>query len=207
MIRSKSDYDYYLAADRLALRRTGRRPRPLIDPVWKYQRLLRRCEYWGNCRKAIWWRPYFLWLRVRLKRLEIRLGFSIPLNRIGPGLAIVHRGTLIINDAARIGENFRVHAGVNIGAWGGPEDAPRIGNNVYVGPGAVLFGRIEIADGIAIGANAVVNRSFTEPGITLGGVPARKVGANGSRGVLVRATDLMARGVTEPPPREPDPEG
>ena len=50
-----------------------------------------------------------------------------------------------------------------------------MGNNVDIGYGAVLIGGITIADDIKIGANAVVNRSFTEPGVTIAGVPAKVV--------------------------------
>ncbi|MEK4268049.1 MULTISPECIES: hypothetical protein [Bacillus] len=52
---------------------------------------------------------------------------------------------------------------------------PTIGDHVWIGPGAKLFGNIKIANGITIGANAVVNRSFTEENITIAGVPAQKV--------------------------------
>ena len=82
-----------------------------------------------------------------------------------------------MNGKARVGKNCRINASTNIGASGGVSDAvPTIGDNVYIGPGAKIFGRIEIADNIAIGANAVVNHSFTDPNITIAGVPAKKVG-------------------------------
>ena len=45
-----------------------------------------------------------------------------------------------------------------------------------VGPGAKLFDKIYIADGIARGANAMVNKSFHEKDIVIAGVPAKKVG-------------------------------
>ena len=41
--------------------------------------------------------------------------------------------------------------------------------------GEGVLGDIYIADHIIIGANAVVTRSFYEPGITVAGIPARKV--------------------------------
>ena len=68
-----------------------------------------------------------------------------------------------------------------------------IGDNVYIGPGAMLFGPIRIADEIAIGANSVVNRSFEEPGITIAGAPARKVSDRGSEGLLIRGTEMAGR--------------
>ena len=39
----------------------------------------------------------------------------------------------------------------------------------------MIIGGVQIADDIKIGANAVVNRSFTEPGVTIAGVPAKVV--------------------------------
>ena len=39
---------------------------------------------------------------------------------------------------------------------------PILGNNIYIGPGAKIFGKIQIVDGCKIGANAVVNKSFSE---------------------------------------------
>lgn len=71
--------------------------------------------------------------------------------------------------------------GVNIGTRAGvPDEAPTIGDDVYIGPGAKLFGRIEVSDRIAVGANAVVNKSFGEPGISIGGVPAKKISDKGN---------------------------
>ena len=47
-----------------------------------------------------------------------------------------------------------------------------IGDNVYIGPGAKIFGAITIGDNVKIGANAVVNKSFGDD-ISIGGIPAR----------------------------------
>ena len=44
-----------------------------------------------------------------------------------------------------------------------------------MGAGAKVIGNVTIADNIKIGAGAVVVTSFIEPGITIGGVPARKL--------------------------------
>ena len=62
---------------------------------------------------------------------------------------------------------------VNIGANGGSDKAPIIGNDVYIGPGAVIYGDIRIADGCYIGANAVVNKSIVEPHSVVVGAPAK----------------------------------
>lgn len=77
-----------------------------------------------------------------------------------------------INSNAKIGANCRLHACTNIGASGGTKFAPQIGDNVYIGPGSILFGDIHIASNITIAANATVNKSFETSNITIGGTPA-----------------------------------
>ena len=52
---------------------------------------------------------------------------------------------------------------------------PVLGKNVELGIGAKVIGGITLADGIRIGANAVVTKSFLEANITIAGVPAVKV--------------------------------
>lgn len=82
-------------------------------------------------------------------------------------------GSIIINGQAKIGKNLRVHVGVNIGANGG--NPPVIGDNCYIGPGAKLFGDIVVANGVSIGANAVVNHDCPEENGVYVGVPAKFV--------------------------------
>ena len=108
----------------------------------------------------------------------MKLGFSIPINTFGPGLSIPHYGTIIVNGAVRVGANCRLHAGVNIGASAGQTKAPEIGDNVYIGPGAIIFGNIQIASNVTIGANATVNHSFLTEHVVLAGTPACVVKEN-----------------------------
>lgn len=208
-IRSRKDYLRYLEADRLALEQTRKRPRLFGDGVWRFERLLRSIEYHEACREASWWyRPLRTWLYLRHHFASIRLGFTIPPHVFGPGLSIAHRGTIVVNSCARVGANCRLHACTNIGSWSGTaRAAPVIGDNVYIGPGAVLYGPIAIADNVAIGANSVVNTSFTEPNITIAGAPARKVRDGGTARFvpLARAPQASFRTVPEGPPGHASP--
>ncbi len=184
MIQSKQDYLYYLKADRIALGVTlGRSLSEKIkrfffpDCVLEFQKSLRKLEYCANTSQGFGGKiRKFIVLR-RYRRLSYKLGFSIPINVFGPGLSIAHYGTIIVNSGVRVGANCRLHAGVNIGTEAGyAGKAPKIGNNCYIAPGVVIFGEITIADNVAIGANAVVNKSITEPNISVAGAPAKKIG-------------------------------
>lgn len=191
MIHSKADYLYYLECDRVALRQKRKKPSAIPgEEVWKYQRLLRKVEYYTNCKRK---NPLRLYLKWRLHTLSVKYGFSIPLNAFGPGLSIAHIGPIIINSKSKIGANCRVQTGVTLGATNGSVEAPQLGDNVFLGDGCKLIGAITVADDVQIGANAVVVKSITEPGTTWGGVPARKISNNSSEKNLVCATKLVDR--------------
>ena len=186
MIQSHADYLAYLEADRIALNQRHHWRALMFDDVWRFQRLLRRLEYLINCRGS---RLLRAWTNFRFRRLSRQLGFSIPPNVFGPGLAIAHQGTIGVNDHARVGANCRLQVCVVIGTQAGFSDAaPQLGNNCYIGPGAKLFGRISIGDNTAIGANAVVNKDFLQGNITLAGAPARIISHKGSDGLLIRGS-------------------
>lgn len=175
MIKSKEDYRKYLIADKNALGVKRKFPIVIIDDIWRFQRLLRKIEYYTNTKNKFIYKPYISLLKFRYYRLGSILGFSIPINVFGPGLNIAHVGTVVVNGNAKIGKNCRIHACTNIGTQAGYKDkAPRIGDNVYIGPGVKIYGDITIGNDIAIGANSVVNKSFVEDGITIGGIPAKK---------------------------------
>ena len=110
------------------------------------------------------------------KRWSLKTGITIPKNTVWGGVTLYHYGSIVVNSACRIGRNCCIMNNVNIGANGGSPKAPQIGDNVYIGPGAVIYGDIKIADGCYIGANAVVNKSFEEINSIIAGVPARIIG-------------------------------
>jgi serine O-acetyltransferase len=177
MIRSRKDYLDYLEADRLALGRSGwMRTLFVVDPIWVFQRLLRKVEYYTNCKPGLMYKPYLFYLKFKFNQYKLLLGFTIPPNVFGPGLCIAHYGTIIVHNNARLGANIRINADVVIGENNGEDNVPMIGNSVVIEPGAKIFGKITIADGIHIGANSVVNKSFNEPNVVIVGAPARVVG-------------------------------
>jgi serine O-acetyltransferase len=182
MIKSKADYEFYLEADRIAKglpKKTSllKRVKDLLYPnhIWKFQKILRKLEYYKNCKKGIGTTISRLFITRKYYKLSLKLGFSIPLNVFGPGLSIAHIGTIIINAGTKVGANCRLHACVNIGTEAGyANKTPIIGDNCYIGPGVKMYGDILLANGIVIGANTVVNKSFNDDNIAIAGVPAKK---------------------------------
>ena len=114
MIKSKNDLNFYLAEDKKALK-IGKGLKhyfkELLTPnlIWRFERTLRYTEYYTNCRRGVWGGVISLYYRYKLRRLSLKLGFSIPCNVFGPGLSIAHYGTIVVNGNARIGANCRLH--------------------------------------------------------------------------------------------------
>src|ERR1035437_7620765 len=125
MIKSKKDYYSFLEADRIALNKKKSNLSSRVvniffkDYIWNFQKLLRKLEFTKNCKKSLLNELYIILLQFRFKRLSLKLGFSIPPNVFGPGLAIMHYGTIVVNHNSRVGANCRIHACTNIGASGG----------------------------------------------------------------------------------------
>ena len=183
-IMSRNDYDTFRAADQTALGINNRTFKSNFNEILVFEIRLRKLEFVLNCSRN---RLNLLIRRFLFRKSAIKLGFSISPNTFGPGLAIAHRGTIIVNGGARIGANCRIHADVNIGTEAGQSSsAPIIGDDCYIGPGAKIFGNIVIGSGTVIGANAVVNRSFPEGNQSLGGVPAKVISNKSSEGLLIK---------------------
>lgn len=181
MIKTKKDLRRYLAMDRYAQELDdGHKVEWPQTDIWKFQKYLRHHEYYNNIASRSPVRRLLLaYYRYKHNLWGRRLGFEVPINVFGAGLRINHIGYLVVNPHARIGKYCDIHQGVNIGQQGSSRyDVPTLGDNVWIGPGAKLFGRIHIPDDCQIGANAVVNKSVREKGVTIAGVPARKITDN-----------------------------
>lgn len=192
MIQSKKDLRFYLECDEVACGYDKKKLKKVIlSHEWRFHKALRKSEYYHNCRKDPLGKLLYGLYMYRLRLLGIKTGWTVPPNTFGPGLCIVHIGTVIVNGRVRAGKNCRIQACVNIGASGGEKVAPQFGDNIYFAPGAKIFGDIRIASGIAIGANAVVNHSFEEEGITIAGVPAKKISDKDSSRMLIDAVGIV----------------
>lgn len=118
--------------------------------------------------------PFSLLYRILYKWIQIVTGIELPCEaRVGRNFVIDHFGGIVVSGYATFGDNCRIRNGVVVGL-ARTEDpcAPVIGNNVDIGAGAKVLGRIRVGDNVVIGANAVVIRDVPENSIAVG-VPAR----------------------------------
>jgi serine O-acetyltransferase len=121
------------------------------------------------------------------KAIEIVTGINIASEaKIGKGLYIAHFGGIVVNGEAVLGENCNLSQGVTIGLGGrgAKKGCPVLGDRVFVGPGAKLFGAITIGDDAAVGANAVVTKSLPDKSVAVG-IPAQVISHEGSSEYIV----------------------
>ena len=91
----------------------------------------------------------------------------------------------MVNPSAVIGKNCYLSHNVLIGKvhTGKRMGVPIIGNDVFIGAGAVILGDIKIGDNAAIGANSVVINDV--PANTfVAGSPAKVVAEKGADSIL-----------------------
>ncbi|OIJ24098.1 serine O-acetyltransferase [Nocardioides luteus] len=94
---------------------------------------------------------------------------------IGPGLLLMHRSGIIVGPAT-IGSNCVLHQNVTIGQRiaDGDLGVPTIGDDVWIGPGAVISGAITVGDGCTISAGTVLSKDVP-PRSLVGGNPGRVI--------------------------------
>ena len=109
--------------------------------------------------------PFFL---VGQFLVRVLWGIELPrAARIGAGLYIGHFGGITVSPQAVIGERCSLSPGIIIGLSGQGDrlGVPVIGDDVYIAPGAKLFGKIRVGNNVKIGANAVVWRDIPDNAI------------------------------------------
>ncbi len=149
-----------------------------------------RVTFWYRlvhyCHRSPKWRIFSkigtLWLLHQQHRTGIELSHQ---TEIGPGVYIPHAGAIVINGKCKIGSNLYLSHDVLLGkAHAGPrQGVPTVGDDVYLGPGARLLGKLHVGDNAAIGANAVVLNDIPSDSFAVG-APAKVVKNTGARGLL-----------------------
>jgi serine O-acetyltransferase len=135
--------------------------------------------------------------------IRVLWGIEIPRRtRIGPGLYVGHFGGITVNDTAIIGRDCCLSQSVTIGLGGSGEGcgAPEIGDDVYIAPGARVFGPIRIGANVKIGANVVVYKDIPDNAVVALDPGFRIVSYKGNRrGTLTSVPVVKPRSATLTP--------
>jgi serine O-acetyltransferase len=153
------------------------------DSGFKICLLYRICNYfYVNNKKML----LFLF-KIFNRYYQTKYCISLPYEtKIGSGLYLGHIFSIIVSPKAIIGKNVNLSQGVTIGfaSRGSRKGYPTIGDNVYIGPGAVIIGNIKVGNNVAIGANCVVTKDVPDNAVVVG-VPAKIISYDGSKDYVI----------------------
>lgn len=136
-----------------------------INPNLHFIYILRKTQHYRkNSVLGMFW-------RLVLRHHQIKYGFQIyPETQIGEGFYLGHWGNVVINPKAKIGKNCNIAQGVSIAQAnrGKNEGVPEIGDEVWIGPNAVVVGNIKIGNNVLIAPNAYVNFDVPANSVVIG---------------------------------------
>ena len=128
------------------------------ERFWRYRHELCNPKDLNPLKKVV----YLQYCKRMMRRYcaDIALGWdddsAMPCeNFAGPPNITAHGiNGIVIAGGAKIGKNVVISHQATIGRSRG--EAPKVGDNVYIGPGAKIFGGIHVGNNVKIGANCVV---------------------------------------------------
>ena len=130
-----------------------------INPNLHYIYIFRKCQQYPK--KSLLGK---FW-RFVLRHHQIKYGIQIyPETQIGEGLYIGHWGFLAVNPGVVIGKNCNLSQGVSIAQSnrGKFKGTPKIGDEVWIGPNAVIVGGITIGNNVIIAPNTYVTEDIPD---------------------------------------------
>lgn len=175
MIQTKKDLKEYLESDFKAF--GFRYPYWLAcltfgenASMYRYVKTLRKLEFYTNKQQKIWDKPFKIWYKLLWRRKNLRMQMYIHPNTCGKGLHLVHHGFRRIDSISSVGENCTIlpmvligkrHPDVNIAG-------SSIGDNCYIGAGAIIMSPIKIGDNVTIGAGTIVVKDVPDNSTVVG---------------------------------------
>lgn len=110
-------------------------------------------------------------LLFKIARIRYAMDISYAVNL--DGVYLCHSGLgIVINANAIIGKGTIIQHRVTIGEKGDSHKCPVIGENCYIGAGAIIWGDIHIGNNVKIGAGSVVITDIPDNSTAVG-VPAK----------------------------------
>ena len=175
MIQSKQDYREYLAADAARLSSPVNLRDWLFHKekyyVWKFLKSLRKQEYLMNVKKGGIGKLVLQLHSIFFYRLMHKTQLYIYPNVCGPGLSIPHLGYLLISAQAEIGKNCTIRPGTliasNLGSTNTKLRKVVVGDDVEFSAGCKILCK-KIGNNVSVGPNAVVSKNVPDNSIVMG---------------------------------------
>lgn len=178
MIQSKEDFKRYVAADRARYPYYQHGWRARWDKMEEYYLVeflyrLRKVEYLKNCckDKNLFWKGIYLFHYHRYRRMVHQHLLNIAPNVCGPGLYLPHLGRISAPNNVQIGANCTLRPenffAKGMTAGDTKTHTRTVGDNVEFSTGCKIL-CTKIGNNVLIGPNAVVMRNVPDDSMAVG---------------------------------------
>lgn len=169
MIKTIRDYKDYLREDKNRYPTPPRFVSRVLHTekyyTWKQVKNLRRLEYLMNNKSNLFFRLLYYIQMVRYYRIMHKTHIYVYPNVFGPGLYIPHLGRILTPPHAKVGNNCTLRPGLlimtNLGVSNRRRITIEIGNNVEFSEGCKIVCR-KIGNNVVVGPNAVVIKNIPD---------------------------------------------
>jgi len=173
MIKTKEDLKYYLQEDKKRYRNSNGDVDSIFRRIsgseqcliWKVVKSVRYLEYYQNNKHKVKLSLLFHYQNIRHHFIMRKTGIYIFPNCFGPGLYIPHIGNIHVSGVAKIGKNCCLRPGVlivsNLGMSNRKIRQITIGDNVEFSEGCKILCK-KIGNNVTVGPNAVVIKSIPD---------------------------------------------
>ena len=106
-----------------------------------------------------------------------------PGARIGKGFFVDHGMGTVIGETSEIGKNCVMFHNVTLGGTGKDigKRHPTIGDNVTIGTGSILLGKLKVGNNVKIGADTFIISKDVPSNCTVVGTPGKIIKLNGKK--------------------------
>lgn len=118
--------------------------------------------------------PFSILYGLLFRHCRNRYGIELPYTvKLGRDVVVEHQGAIVVHGACEIGDRCIIRQGCTLGLRRLDDltAAPVLADDVQLGAGAVILGRVRLGKGVRVGANAVV-LDDVPAGMTVWGIPA-----------------------------------
>ena len=144
--------------------------------------------------------PLSVAYRALFRTVRNLYGIEIPYSaKIGRRVIFEHQHGIVVHGNTVIGDDCVIRQGCTLGirSMDRLTEAPVLGRGVNVGAGAKIIGPVNVGDGAAIGANAVVLKDVPAGALAIG-VPAHLVQRTSALPVDASTSDERTKSKLEP---------
>ncbi len=133
---------------------------------YRYKLYLHYSKMMYRKNKRLFYKFLYIISTIKYKRISLKINVQINTDYYIQNFYFMHNN-VIVNKKSIIGKNATFVGNNCLGLE--KNEAPKLGDNVELGYGAIILGGVHIANNVHIGANAIITKDILEEGAVVVG--------------------------------------